>query len=415
MNSNLVLIDTNCFLDHADILESYDNIVLNTTVLKELDNLKFKDSLSFSARSAIREIRSYLNSNKKWIFDTNQDSTMSNDMNIIMSAKRHGAKLITKDISMSILASSFMVECELKQDNLIQDFDCYTVDKNPEFPFESINLENDQLIDFKNYFQTKFDKEITPWTFYITNKDIFCYNPNKEMLECISKNKDYCKFEIEEGVVFKPRDLYQKAAVYSVVNSDATLLLGKWGVGKSLVAVATSLMLSKARRVFILRPSLKSKKYDIGFLPGAKQEKLYEFFSGFMSALATLYGNTRTSGGKDGISYDFVKEDLSKQKFEFLAMPELHGLSIQAGDIILVDEIQLLDQEYLALLLSRVGEGAKLVMMGDMNQTVNLIKNSESGLAALIRNLPNKAISAVELKNVYRNKDLCDLADKILK
>jgi hypothetical protein len=53
--------------------------------------------------------------------------------------------------------------------------------------------------------------------------------------------------------------------------------------------------------------------------------------------------------------------------------------------------------------------------MGDMNQTVNLLKNSESGLNKLLNILPNKAISHVDLKTVYRNKDLCKLADKILK
>ena len=135
-----------------------------------------------------------------------------------------------------------------------------------------------------------------------------------------------------------------------------------------------------------------------------------------MSALTSLYGNTRTTkSGKKGASYDYVKEDLSHEKFEFLSMPELHGLSIQEGDIIIVDEAQLLDVEYMSLLISRIGEGAKLVLMGDMGQTVNLLKNSESGLNKLINVLPHESISVVELKEVYRNKKLCELADKLMK
>lgn len=420
MSETMSIIDTNVFIDHPEILEDYPNVILSIVVLKELDELKYRDNIGYSARSAIRSIRKFVSEAPKgsFTFDTNSDNSMTHDMNIIMCAKRHNATLITKDVSMTLLAESFSVECEMLVDKPVTEYSPYIVDNNCNFPFASYNLEGQDLEDFKVYIKEKFDKTLTDWSYYLTKKDIFCYNPKKDMLECISKTKEYCVLEPEEGVEFRPKDRQQKAAVYSIMNADATLLVGGWGVGKSILSTACALTLAQGRKVFILRPTIVSKRYDVGFLPGDKKEKLYQYFSGFLSALASLYGDTRTSTQvKEGkvVSYDYVKEDLCHQKFEFLTMPELHGLSIQQGDIIMVDEVQLLDVEYMSLLISRIGDGAKLILMGDMNQTVNLIKNSESGMNKLLQNLPHESISVVALTEVYRNKKLCELADRLMK
>ena len=410
------VIDTNAFLDHENILSEYDNVILSIVVLKELDKLKFKDTIGYSARSAIRNIRKYISDpSNNHRFDTNFDASLSPDMNIIMTAKRNDALLVTKDISMSILAESFNVECELKQDDNFESYDPYIIDLTPTFPFETIDLEGDQLKDFKKYIKEKFDKELTPWSFYLTKKDIFSYNPKKNMLECISKNKDCCKLLVDDGVTFKPKDKYQKAAIYSILNADATLITGKWGTGKSILSLSTALSIADNRKVFILRPTITSKKYDVGFLPGDKRSKLEDFFSGFISAFSSLYGNTRTTkSGKAGATYDYVKEEILPEKTEFLSITELHGLSIQEGDIVIVDEVQLLNIEYMSLLLSRINEGAKLIMLGDIQQTIGLLKHSESGLNKLLSLLPDKSVSVVELKEVYRNSDLCKLADKVI-
>ena len=328
-----------------------------------------------------------------------------------------GLKILLADDELSSLinTSNIDINVPIKIDSIVGEYNPYIEDLKPTFPFEAYDLEGEQLEDFKSYISENFNTKLEPWSFYVTKKDIFCFNPNLNKLECISKNKDYCKLNLDNDIVFKPKDKYQKAAVYSILNCDATLLIGGWGTGKSIVSVATALSLSKDKKVFILRPTISSKRYDVGFMPGDKNEKLYQYFSGFMSALASLYGNTRTTKNKEGISYDYIKEDLSQEKFEFLSMPELHGLSIQEGDIIVVDEAQLIDINYMSLLISRIGEGAKLVLMGDLNQTTNLLKMSESGLSKLLSVLPNKTLSVVELKEVYRNKELCELADNLMK
>lgn len=412
-----VVLDTNILLDNLEVLEEYDEFVLPITVLRELDKHKTSRDLGYAAREAIRTLRKLLKEGEKeFTFDPVVDKELTNDENIIASAKRNGASLITRDIALSFLSLYSDVECEVKDDGFdVEQFDPYVFDDSPDFPFRSNDLTGDDLQEFITYFENKFNRKLEPWMFYITNgKQLFCYNPKKEALECVTSKSQYQEITVDEGVEFKPKDIYQKAAAYSIMNADATLLLGKFGSGKSLVSTAVSLAKSGGRKAFVIRPTVKSSRYDIGFLPGDKADKLYEFFSGYMSALSFLYGNTRTTNGHGG-GYDFVKEDLSLQKFEFLSMNELHGLSVQAGDVIIADEAQLFDRSYMQLLLSRICDGAKLVIMGDLNQTYSLLHKAESGLYSLLKAIPHRGISVVELKNIYRNRELADLAEQIVK
>lgn len=412
-----VVIDTNFFLDRPDILETYVNPVFSITVLKELDGLKSKPDVGYSARAAIRNINNFITNNPgKFIFDSTHENTIDNDLNIIFCARRANCKLLTKDISMSLIARSYNVDCEFIDDANTAEFNGYIFDDKPEFPFPTPELTGGELDAFKRYIQSKFNRDIEPWQFYILNKkDVYCYNPKIETLELITKRKEVNKVTVDEGVEFKPLDIYQKMAVYSILNSDATLITGLYGAGKSALAVATAISLAKGKKVMVMRPTIKSTRYDVGFMPGDKSMKLLEFFSGFMSALGFLYGNTRTVCGEKGCGFDYIKEVIAPQKLEFLTMTELHGLSVQKGDIIIIDESQLINKSYMQLLLSRICDGAKLIILGDTNQIYGLLTKAESGLYSLLKNLPHRGMAVVELRNTYRNKELVDLADKILK
>ena len=63
-------------------------------------------------------------------------------------------------------------------------------------------LKADQIDQYKKdgavLIKGKFDRVIGDWSMYLTDKDIFCYNPKKEMLECISRNKEYCNVQVDE-------------------------------------------------------------------------------------------------------------------------------------------------------------------------------------------------------------------------
>jgi len=104
-----IVIDTNLFLDDSNIIfklsKEYDKIVIPITVLKELDECKYKQNLSYSARNAIYSILQFKKEYPdKIIFTITHGSLESNDIDILNATKAENAELATKDISMSIMA-----------------------------------------------------------------------------------------------------------------------------------------------------------------------------------------------------------------------------------------------------------------------------------------------------------------------
>jgi len=235
----------------------------------------------------------------------------------------------------------------------------------------------------------------------------YCFNPVKNKIERIDNIPQTSKLRIKNANIFTPLDIYQKCAVYAMVNSDATLLTGRFGSGKTLIATATALSLTN-KKIFITRPPIGiSSDYDIGFLPGSKDEKMVEWAGGFLSALNFLYKGTK------GENYDSIKNRLFFEKFEIIPLNMIQGVSILEGEILIVDEVQLITKEYMSMILSRMSEGSKLFLLGDINQTYSTINKEESGLYKLQQILPHEAIAWVDLKNIYRNK-LTEVAIKLL-
>ena len=87
-------------------------------------------------------------------------------------------------------------------------------------------------------------------------------------------------------------------------------------------------------------------------------------------------------------------------------------MSLLEEDVLIVDETQLLDIDTLSMVLSRLSEGSKLILLGDLAQTYNVVRPSESGLLKLKRILPHRFIAHVDLKKSYRS-ELIELADKL--
>ena len=106
---------------------------------------------------------------------------------------------------------------------------------------------------------------------------------------------------------------------------------------------------------------------DIGFVPGDKDEKMIGWFARFLSALYFIYANTRGQS-KGGVSYDHIKDHIFKEKFETVPINALQGMSLLAGDVLIADEVQLIDIDYLSMILSRSSTGSKTILMGDLSQ-----------------------------------------------
>ncbi len=418
-----ILVDTNLLLDDPDILfklkDEYDVIVLSVVVLKELDRHKFNRDLAYSARAAIRSIKEFKdNYIDKLEFIVNDEDISSNDELIIAAAKKTGAIIATKDVSMSIISESKDVEVKLYGNiaNGIYDPYVYTTTlslSEEEFTYQQVydgEEYNKAIIQLLPYGKSV---NLDSWFFVIINESttspmIYAHNPLTIRLERIDNLPKYRS--ISKGKMdVKAKDIYQVCAIYALYNADHVLLTGSWGSGKSLLSSAYAIA-NNQKKSFISRPPLGVDKiYDIGYLPGPKYDKLEAYAMGFLSALYFLYGNTRLQE-KEGKTFDYVKEEVFKKVFELIDANSLQGLSL-LDDILVVDEVQYCTIDLVSMILSRATKESKIILTGDLAQSYSM-KPSNSGLLKLLRAMPHESMAYVDLKYNYRAK-LSELADKL--
>lgn len=427
-----VLIDTNLYLDDANIINKlskrYDKILIPITVLKELDQKKYHKDLSYSARNAIQAILDFEKTNKNQIvFDVDKYSFTDSDDKILASAKKYDATLATKDVSMSIIAESLglpVILHDIILNNIYNPYihirmeDLHVATEEDVFAYGSEYTNEEDYQRMLTVFSKLAGRELNEdyWWFVIidiktTNPVIYANHPIKQKITRIDDKNKYREIKTE-GITIKARDVYQVCAIYALEEAPHTLLTGRWGSGKTLLATAHTLARSK-KKAFITRAPLGlNPRYDIGFLPGDTSDKLIGWLQGFMSALYYLYANTRSADDGNGGSYDFVREELFHKKFQIMPMNSIQGLSLLDNDTLIVDECQLITIDYMSMIMSRPSKTGKLILLGDIKQTYDVVKPSESGLLKLLRVLPHKYMAYIELQNSYRSP-LLEVADKL--
>lgn len=175
-------------------------------------------------------------------------------------------------------------------------------------------------------------------------------------------------------------------------NIDLVTLIGRAGTGKSLVVLATALELVLGRKEydkFIIYRPIQPVGNDIGYLPGTMEEKLAPWFGAIMDNFEFLF--TPKNGGGDW------KRELEmyqkKGKIEMEAITYIRGRSIPNA-IILVDECQNLSKDDVKTILTRAGEGTKIILTGDIEQIDNsLLDATSNGLTHVIEKFKDSELA----------------------
>lgn len=179
--------------------------------------------------------------------------------------------------------------------------------------------------------------------------------------------------------LIKPRSDQQEMA-YTLLtddNVDVVTLLGPAGTGKTLLAVATGLeqvLQGKFKEVLITRATV-SLGDEIGFLPGTEAEKMDAWLGG---TLRDVYTALNIGESKE-----------LQSKVEVSSMSFMRGRSFQ-GKYIIIDEAQNLTTNQVRALLTRAGEGCKVVLTGNLAQIdTPYLDEGSSGLAWAVKTLQN--------------------------
>ena len=211
------------------------------------------------------------------------------------------------------------------------------------------------------------------------------------------------------------KNLGQRFALDALLNEEIRLitLTGRAGTGKTLMALAAGLHsvldTHSYRRLLVTRPVVPMGK-EIGYLPGDKEEKLRPWMQPIYDNLEFLMSTMY----KDQMVGDMVNRLQDKGLFEVEALTYIRGRSIPQ-QLIIVDEAQNLTPHEVKTIISRAGEGTKMVLTGDPYQIDHpYLDFSSNGLCFAVEKFKDSPIAAHVTLTKGQRSELAELAAVLL-
>lgn len=435
LDTNVILHDSTCIHQFKD-----NNIVIPITVIEEIDHFKRGSQvINLNAREFARTLDSLTGSAlfdggislgkgkgkvkiaiTKGICDEIKDVFRedNHDHRILSTAFETQKKLTSKE---SVILVSKDVNLRMKAKAIGILAEDYTTDRISleELYSGKETLENfdDNLLTqiFQVPFQIpaqkvmKADKgEVHPNKFYIirnASRSVLAYLDNeKQTVEKIDKNYTY-------GI--KPRNAEQTFAVSALINNNIPLvtITGKAGTGKTLLALASALYVKKEyRQIYVARPVIPLSNKDIGFLPGDVDSKLAPYMQPLWDNLKVIQDQFPDTD-KHHLQ---INQMIKDEKLIVEPLSYIRGRSLQRIYFI-VDEAQNLTPHEIKTIITRVGEGTKIVFTGDIYQIDHPYLDSQSnGLSYLIETFKGQKLYAhINLEKGERS-ELAELASNLL-
>ena len=436
------VLDTSVYLTDADSLYNFGNndIFIPLKVLEEIDkHKKRQDSVGINARKTIRaldEMRAKGNLQKgvrldkgkgivkvisyevlkDVIFPPDLDMSIPDHMIIAtaMAIREDSTRktvVVSRDINMRVICDSIGL--------LAED---YTTEKVVTCSDElysglAVHLVDDQVIDrFYDGDDIYIEEEDTKQEWHPNQYILMVSNAN-EKKTCIARF--YSHFQPLRKIIhstipdwkISSRNKEQAFGIDLLMDPDVKVisLVGRAGSGKTLCAIAAGLQQTIGLRenhydrMIVSRPVQPLGK-DIGFLPGTMEEKMLPWLMPIQDNLQFLVGGDKKT----------LQMYMEKGKIEIEALTYIRGRSI-ANAFIIIDEAQNLTAHEIKTIMTRVGEGTKIVLTGDIEQIDNVYVNETSnGLAHAVEKFKFYPLAGHVTFTKGERSEVATLASKIL-
>jgi PhoH-like ATPase len=217
------------------------------------------------------------------------------------------------------------------------------------------------------------------------------------------------------------RNVQQTMALDLLLDDDVKLvtLIGPAGTGKTLMAIASGMqkVLKEERldKLLVARPIMPLGR-DIGYLPGDKDEKLSMWMQPIFDNVSYLL-STRSGGHSEAESKSAeqrMDQLMATGKLVMEPLTYIRGRSIP-HQFMIVDEAQNLSPHEVKTIVSRVGDGTKIVLCGDIGQIDNpYLDAASNGLAHAIERMKGQAIAGHVTLSKTERSELASLAAEVL-
>ena len=319
--------------------------------------------------------------------------------------------LITKDINLRLKSDAVNIHAEDYETTGVTEDELYSGQRIVQFDLEKIEeFEKERFLklepgDVANIYPNEYlvmaDKN-NPF-----KKALGRYHAKKGGLVPLIKPK--------EGVWgIHPKNIEQQFAMDALLNNEINLvsLVGKAGTGKTLLAIAAGLECAITKqsysRVLVSRPIVPMGR-DLGFLPGDISEKLGPWMQPIFDNIDFLFGNQRARN--EMTTWD---ELINQGLLHVEPLTYIRGRSLPQ-QFMIVDESQNLTPHEIKTIITRAGEGTKIVLTGDSEQIDNPYLDSlNNGLVYTIDKLKGEDIVAHVKLSVGERSPLSEIASKLL-
>ncbi|MDU1892290.1 MAG: PhoH family protein [Dysgonomonas sp.] len=296
---------------------------------------------------------------------------VTKDINLRMKARAIG--LMAEDYINDKVADVFMFE---KQHKTFKDFESSVIDSLYSLP-DGISID-----------ELNLDSPVNPNECFVMKngkKSVLArYNPFTRKVQRIEKQVSY-------GI--QPRNAEQTFAMEVLLDPDVKLvaLTGKAGTGKTLLALACALKQSENfEQILLARPIVALGNKELGFLPGDEKQKIAPYMQPLFDNLAVI----KTHIPYGGAESRNIEELQKNNKLEIEALAYIRGRSLSEM-ICIIDESQNLTPHEIKTIITRAGEGTKMIFTGDLQQIDSPYLDAQSnGLAYMIDKMTGQDLFA---------------------